>query len=221
MTCATTSYGMTSEKLNATVHLPRTEGLRGHSEPQASALSVALDLQSKVFVSLIVAAALLFFITLVLLLVRIHLKKKNRDSRRSSDSSRNFGFLARSRLIICSSICLSTAISFAAAVSTTLTANALEYTSCVVGDSSNHIVFKAGKTVQALQWPAFGFSTLFLVALEFWERRRRGGDGDDDEDDDDRSMITSLTTKSSLPSRPPPVNMPPRPSEPSPWPPMS
>lgn len=117
-------------------------------------ISVALDLQGQVYVTILAAAAFFFLLGLVFLLLhKRDVKNLNPDKpRRSAIIKRaTFGLLA-----------LSTGLIFTAALATTETAGALKHSSESIKNSP--VLMKEGITLQVLQWMAFGFSMLFTLA---------------------------------------------------------
>ncbi|KAK3328250.1 Ca2+ regulator and membrane fusion protein Fig1-domain-containing protein [Cercophora scortea] len=118
-------------------------------------VSTALDLQKQVFVSILAGAGLLFVVGLVFLfLLKRDIANPQPDKPRRSAIIRRgtFGMLF-----------LSSALVFTAALATTETAGALQYSSSATKDAP--ILLEAGITLQVLQWMAFGFSLLFTLAV--------------------------------------------------------
>ena len=117
-------------------------------------VSVAIDLQSQVYVTILAAAAFFFLIGLVFLFLHQRdVKNPNADKpRRSAILKRGtFGLLA-----------LSTGLIFTAALATTETAGALKHSTESIKNAP--VLMKEGITLQVLQWMAFGFSMLFTLA---------------------------------------------------------
>jgi hypothetical protein len=164
MTCVTTLYGITPETVNATLVLPpdRPPQAGLDNPPRASNLSIALDLQSKVFLSLGAEAAALFGVGLLLLLLKTYFDKKDIGS----EPGLGGRFLHRAPSVF---LFLSTALAFASALAITQTGNALEFATTGTG---TELSILSGKTLQALQWLAFGFSVLFSFVLAIWSKRK-------------------------------------------------
>lgn len=130
-----------------------------------SLLSAALTLQSQIFIPLLAGAGLLFLAGLVLLA----LLKRSPDSPRAE----------LLRACATGTLCLSTALSFTAALSTSQTAGALQYSSRLSGAAGDaQVVTRPGMALQVLQWLAFGFSLLFSTSVPWLLRGGRGGGGE-------------------------------------------
>lgn len=125
-----------------------------------SLLAAALVLQSQIFIPILAGSGFLFLAGVILLAVL----KRNMH-------------LELLRLGTMASLCLSTALSFTASLSTSETAGALQYSSLLstaAGDAQ--ILIKPGMALQVLQWLAFGFSLLFTMSVP-WLLRDRWGTG--------------------------------------------
>jgi hypothetical protein len=121
-------------------------------------VSTALDLQSRTFISVLAAAAVLFvFGVAAMVLLARDVKKATFDahSRRST----------MIRRITYAMLFGSTGLVFAAALATSQSAGALEYAS--EGMSHASVLIKSGTTLQVLQWTTFGFELLFVMAAPF------------------------------------------------------
>lgn len=128
-------------------------------------VATALDLQSQIFISILAGAAFLFVVGLVFLFLhKRDVAKPNPEKPKRSAIFRRgtYGLL-----------CLSTALVFAASLATTSTAGALDFASRATDDTN--ILMHAGRTLQVLQWMAFGFSTLFVIAVPMLVGRRKIG----------------------------------------------
>ncbi len=118
-------------------------------------VTTALDLQKQIFISVLAGATFLFFLGVVcLLLYKRFTSKPNPDKPRRTAIVRRltYGFLY-----------LSVGLVFAAALATTSTADALQYASRATTNAP--ILMHAGRTLQVLQWMAFGFSMLFTLSV--------------------------------------------------------
>lgn len=162
VTCVSTFYGTTPETANATLLLPADRTSAG-----ISYLSIAIDLQAKLFICLGAAAAALFWVSLILLAINVFAHKRN-EGLVGSEPGRWRRLLDKVTL---PAFILSTALSLSAAVSVSYAGNVLEYASFVIGGGNGSIVMSAGKTLQALQWLAFGISVIFNFVLILWTRR--------------------------------------------------
>ncbi|KAK3942555.1 Ca2+ regulator and membrane fusion protein Fig1-domain-containing protein [Diplogelasinospora grovesii] len=129
-------------------------------------VATALDLQSQIFISILAGAAVLFFLGLIFLaLLKRDIVNPNPDKPRHSAIIKKgtFGLLY-----------LSTALAFTAALATSETAGALQYSS--TASSNSTILIKPGISLQVLQWMAFGFSLLFTLAVPWLVRPGWGGE---------------------------------------------
>lgn len=130
-----------------------------------SLLSAAVTLQSQIFIPLLAGAGLLFLAGLILLA----LLKRRPDSPRAE----------LLRACATGTLCLSTALSFTAALSTSQTAGALQYSSLLSGATGDaQVLVRPGMALQVLQWLAFGFSLLFATSVPWLLRGGRGGGGE-------------------------------------------
>lgn len=174
-----TPYGTTPETANATLLLP-VEKVPPGRQIRTSTLSAALELQSKVFLSLGAGAGVLFILGLALLVVKIYVNKKDEESERSEDEEPRpmirFLEVAPQKVLV-----LSTVLSFLAAVSITQIVNALEYATTQIMSSPESLVIMAGKMLQGRQWSISVISVRFLFCLWRWDRRS------DDEAEEDTS----------------------------------
>lgn len=132
-------------------------------------VSTALDLQSRTFISVLAAAAVLYVVGVaaVALLAR-DVKKHAFDthSRRST----------MIRRITYAMLFGSTGLVFAAALATSQSAGALEYAS--EGMSHASVLIKSGTTLQVLQWTTFGFELLFVMAVPLLVGGSKGAGSD-------------------------------------------
>lgn len=202
MLCVGTPYGTKPETVNATLALPsdrssqRVQGNASQADAlQATPLSIALDLQSKVFISLCAIAAVLFGISLVLLLLKSYLDKRLVDS----DPGPGRRFLQKAPPLC---VFFSTGLAFASALAVMQAGNALEFATT---GSRDGVIFSSGKALQVLQWLVFAFSALFSFVLAVWMKGENG-------DDDDSSSEYDSDGDDERPPSPKPKTMPPRPA---------
>jgi uncharacterized BrkB/YihY/UPF0761 family membrane protein len=123
-------------------------------------VSTAIDLQSRIFISVLAGAAVLFVfgITALVLHKRDVSKGWDEHPRRSTIIRRiTYGMLFGSA-----------ALAFAAGLATSESAGALEYTTSGMAHAT--VLIHAGRTLQVLQWVAFGFQMLFALAVPFLVR---------------------------------------------------
>lgn len=125
-------------------------------------VATALDLQSQIFISILVGAVFVFCAGVVVLVFH------KRDAAKADGSKPKRTVLLRRGTY--GLLYLSTALVFAAALATTETASALQYASSATRSAT--ILMHASRTLQALQWMAFGFSTLFVLAVPMLARPR-------------------------------------------------
>ena len=118
-------------------------------------VATALELQKQIFISILAGASFLFMVGVVFLFL---LKRNN--AKPNPDKPRRNAIIRRGTYGL---LYLSTALVFATALSTTETAGALQFASRATSSSS--ILMHAGRTIQVLQWMAFGFSTLFTMTV--------------------------------------------------------
>ncbi|KAK0652438.1 Ca2+ regulator and membrane fusion protein Fig1-domain-containing protein [Cercophora newfieldiana] len=118
-------------------------------------VATAIQIEDKIFGWTLVAAGITFFVGLVCLFIH---KRHNAKP----ETSKPF-FRAIARRGTYGSLCLSTGLIFASALATLEAATALEAASRAT--SSAAILMHAGRTIQVLQWMAFGFSLLFNLAV--------------------------------------------------------
>ncbi|KAK4247076.1 Ca2+ regulator and membrane fusion protein Fig1-domain-containing protein [Corynascus novoguineensis] len=121
-------------------------------------VTTALDLQSRTFTPILAGAAVLF----ILGLAALFLFKRDVGKGASWEHPRRSAIVRRTTYGM---LCGSAALSFAAAIATSQAAGALEYASESMGHAS--VLIKSGTTLQVLQWTAFGFQSLFLLAVPF------------------------------------------------------
>ncbi|KAH6850645.1 Ca2+ regulator and membrane fusion protein Fig1-domain-containing protein [Chaetomium sp. MPI-CAGE-AT-0009] len=126
-------------------------------------VSTALDLQSRTFISVLAAAALLY----VLGVVALVLLKRDVSSPSSWEHPRRSAIIRR---MTYGMLFGSTGLVFAAALATSQSAGALEYAS--EGMSHASVLIKSGTTLQVLQWTTFGFEVLFALAVPFLVRSK-------------------------------------------------
>ncbi|KAH6641066.1 Ca2+ regulator and membrane fusion protein Fig1-domain-containing protein [Chaetomium tenue] len=148
---------------------------KNNNTPQSSEItdliSTALDLQSRTFISVLAAAAVLFILGIGSLILL------QRDVASSAASYPDpHPHPRRSTIIRRVTYALlfgSTGLVFAAALATSQSAGALEYAS----EGMNHasVLIKSGTTLQVLQWITFGFEVLFVLAVPFLVRYRGVG----------------------------------------------
>jgi hypothetical protein len=134
-------------------------------------LSAALVLQSQIFIPILAGSGLLFLAGLVLLvLLKRNITNPNPDKPRTGELL---------RLGTMGSLCLSTALSFTASLSTSETAGALQYSALLSagGAGDSQVLIKPGMALQVLQWLAFGFTLLFTMSVPWLLRGGRGGGG--------------------------------------------
>ncbi|GAB1314494.1 hypothetical protein MFIFM68171_04704 [Madurella fahalii] len=123
-------------------------------------ITTALNLQSQSFISVLAAAAVLFFVGVAaMLFYKLDVRKGDFDHPRRSAIIRRATY---------GSLFLSTAFVFAAALATDQAADALEFASAGMKNAS--VLIKSGTTLQVLQWITFGFSMLFTLAVPFLVR---------------------------------------------------
>ncbi|SPQ21537.1 2c93d951-955f-4189-a3d4-5a905f984bd7 [Thermothielavioides terrestris] len=131
-------------------------------------VSTALDLQSRIFISVLAGAAVLFVLGLAAL---FFLRRDVRSTAASWEGQplhpRRSAAIRRATYGL---LCGSAALAFAAGLATTQAAGALEY--ATAGMSHATVLIHAGRTVQVLQWIAFGFEVLFVAAVPFLVRER-------------------------------------------------
>ncbi|KAL2122248.1 hypothetical protein VTJ04DRAFT_2703 [Mycothermus thermophilus] len=134
-------------------------------------ITTALDLQSGNFIAMLAAASVLFALGVVSFLVYL---RTNWET-----SPRRAAIL---RKIAHASLFGAGALSFAGALASMQTAEALEYASVdlpalVLGGDSKAgaapIRIEAGTTLQVLQWIGFGLQVLFGLAVPFMERGKK------------------------------------------------
>lgn len=135
-----------------------------------SLLSGALILQSQIFIPILAGSGLLFLAGLIILvLLKRDIDNPNPDKPRRGDML---------RLGTMGCLCLSTALSFTASLSTSETAGALQYSTLLSGvGGEGATVIKPGMALQVLQWLAFGFTLLFTMTMPWLLRGGRGGGG--------------------------------------------
>jgi hypothetical protein len=136
-----------------------------------SILSAALILQSQIFIPILAGAGVLFLAGMILLaLLKRNIKNPNPDKPRRGEML---------RLGTMGSLCLSTALSFTASLSTSETAGALQYSSLLSGVSGDaQVLIKPGMALQVLQWLAFGFTLLFTMSVPWLLRGGMGVGGE-------------------------------------------
>ncbi|KAK4239395.1 Ca2+ regulator and membrane fusion protein Fig1-domain-containing protein [Achaetomium macrosporum] len=120
-------------------------------------VSTAIDLQSRIFISVLAGAAVLFLLGIAALVLYKRDVSTGWDEhpRRSAIIRRvTYGMLFGSA-----------GLAFAAALATSESAGALEYTTSDTAHAT--VLIHAGRTLQVLQWVAFGFETLFALAVPF------------------------------------------------------
>ncbi|KAK1760383.1 Ca2+ regulator and membrane fusion protein Fig1-domain-containing protein [Echria macrotheca] len=128
-------------------------------------VSTALDLQSQIFISILAGSTFAFFVGLIFLfLYKRDLAKPNPSKPRRSALFRRATY---------GLIYLSVGLVFAAALATTETADALQFASRAT--DTPKILMHAGRTLQVLQWMAFGFSTLFALTVPVLVKPRAVG----------------------------------------------
>ena len=121
-------------------------------------VATALSLQGQFFISILAGSAFLFIAgTAALFLYKRDIAKHGLDV----IPPRKRGAILRR--VTYGSLYLSVGLVFAAAMATTETADALQFASRATLSSA--ILMHAGRTLQVLQWMAFGFSTLFVLAV--------------------------------------------------------
>ncbi|KAK0720112.1 Ca2+ regulator and membrane fusion protein Fig1-domain-containing protein [Lasiosphaeris hirsuta] len=118
-------------------------------------ITTALDLQSQIFISILAGAAFLFAVGIIFLF----LFKRDASKPNAAKPLRSAIFRRGTYGLLY----LSTALVFTTALATTETAGALQYASNATRNAP--ILMHAGRTLQVLQWMAFGFSTLFTLAV--------------------------------------------------------
>jgi hypothetical protein len=142
--CIVTPYSSTYETINKTLSLQFDEQV----------IKTALNLQQNVFLSFENVAAITFFVSLFLLLLRKSVKI-------TQQSWRIWHFVkvkwAETMLLV------SISISLINGVSVTQVRNALEFST--IESRAAAVWFRAGRTLQILEWLASGVSVLFFAAL--------------------------------------------------------
>jgi hypothetical protein len=121
-------------------------------------VTTALDLQSRTFISVLAAAAVLFILGIAALILL----------KRDVQNPSSWEHPVRStviRRVTYGMLFGSTALVFAAALATSQSAGALEYASS--GMSHASVLINSGTTLQVLQWITFGFQVLFALAVPF------------------------------------------------------
>lgn len=123
--------------------------------PLRDLVATALQIEDKIFGWTLVAAGMMFLIGLVFMFIH------KRHNAKPELGKSFFRTIAR-RGTYCS-LLFSTGLIFASALATLEAATALEAASRAT--SSAAILMHAGRTIQVLQWMAFGFSMLFNLAV--------------------------------------------------------
>ncbi|KAK3902449.1 Ca2+ regulator and membrane fusion protein Fig1-domain-containing protein [Staphylotrichum tortipilum] len=139
-----------------------------HATEVTTLLTTALDLQSRIFISVLAGGGVLFLLGLPALFL-LH-----RDARSPArfDKPRRSVIIRRATYGLLAG---SAALAFAAALATTQAASALEYAAAGVTSGKGEVVIKAGRTLQVMQWLAFGFEVVFVGAMP-WVVGGRGGE---------------------------------------------
>ncbi|KAJ4288229.1 hypothetical protein N0V88_007418 [Collariella sp. IMI 366227] len=134
-------------------------------------VTTAVELQGHTFISVLAAAAILFLLGVVALI----LYKRDVKSHGGASWERRRGRIVRRATY--SLLCGSTALVFAAALATTQSAASLEFAGQGMKQAS--VFIKSGTTLQVLQWMIFGFQVAFagLVPLLVREKKSAGGGG--------------------------------------------
>ncbi|AEO62966.1 uncharacterized protein THITE_112700 [Thermothielavioides terrestris NRRL 8126] len=162
----------TSPSNNTTTTTRDTPTTRDNTTPDTTEItdlvSTALDLQSRIFISVLAGAAVLFVLGVAAL---FFLRRDVRSTAASWEGQplhpRRSATIRRATYGL---LCGSAALAFAAGLATTQAAGALEY--ATAGMSHATVLIHAGKTMQVLQWIAFGFEVLFVAAVPFLVRER-------------------------------------------------
>ncbi|AEO56523.1 hypothetical protein MYCTH_2301578 [Thermothelomyces thermophilus ATCC 42464] len=138
----------------------------------ADLVTTGLDLQSRTFTPILAGAAALFVLGLAALVLF------QRDVRRGGGTAGGWEAAAAAtahprrsaaiRRATYGALCGSAALAFAAAVATGQAAGALE--SASEGMAHASVLIKSGTTLQVLQWIAFAFQSLFILAVPFLVR---------------------------------------------------
>lgn len=121
-------------------------------------VATALSMQGQIFISILAGSAFLFVAGVAaLFLYKRDVNKYGLDVL----PPRKRGTILRR--ITYGALYLSVGLVFAASLATTETADALQFASRAT--ASSVVLMHAGRTLQVLQWMAFGFSTLFVMAV--------------------------------------------------------
>lgn len=132
-------------------------------------VTTAINLQSRNFISVLAGAAVLFLFSLGALVL---LKRDSTNFTNEWERPRRSVIIRRSTYGL---LYGSTALLFAAALSTTQSAGALEWAAAGMVHAS--VLIKSGTTLQVLQWMVFGFQAVFVLTVPFLLRVPKAEEG--------------------------------------------
>ncbi|KAK4139283.1 uncharacterized protein C8A04DRAFT_33251 [Dichotomopilus funicola] len=132
-------------------------------------VTTAINLQSRNFISVLAGAAVLFLFSLAGLVL---LKRDSANQLNAWERTRRSVIIRRSTYGL---LYGSTSLLFAAALSTTQSAGALEWAAAGMVHAS--VLIKSGTTLQVLQWLVFGFQAVFVLTVPILMRAPKAEEG--------------------------------------------